>query len=109
MIIYPLVLRSCFQLGTHTLCVPVSLHATNRKQLCERLKKAKGVSAGAVVLLQGGEQKQRDCTDRDIVFRQVSKTYKHLVDNPAYIRERLILLGHKLNNKKISTRAKFCI
>lgn len=66
------IVPSCFQLGTHTLCVPVSLHATNRKQLCERLKKAKGVSAGAVVLLQGGEQKQRDCTDRDIVFRQES-------------------------------------
>ncbi|KAJ7374642.1 hypothetical protein OS493_004981 [Desmophyllum pertusum] len=63
---------SCYQLGTHTLSVPISLHTTNRKRLCERLKKAKGVPAGAIVLLQGGEQKQRDCTDADVVFRQES-------------------------------------
>lgn len=60
--------RSCFQLGSHTLAVPVSLHATNRKQLCDRLK---GVTAGAIVLLQGGEQLQQYCTDRDVLFRQV--------------------------------------
>lgn len=64
-------LRSCFQLGTHTLSVPVSLHATNRKRLCDCLKKAKGMPSGAVVLLQGGEQKQQYCSDRDILFRQV--------------------------------------
>ena len=65
-------LRSCFQLGTHTLSVPVSLHATNRKRLCDLLKKVKGVPSGAIVLLQGGEQKQQYCSDRDILFRQVN-------------------------------------
>lgn len=69
---FAFILRSCFQLGNHTLAVAVSLHATNRKRLCDRLKIAKGVSAGAIVLLQGGEQKQRYCTDTDIVFRQVN-------------------------------------
>ena len=64
-------LRSYFQLGSHTLAVPVSLHATNRKKLCERLKNVKDIPAGVIVLLQGGEQKQRDCTDADVVFRQV--------------------------------------
>lgn len=63
---------SCFQLGSHTLAVPVSLHATNRKKLCDRLKSANGVSDGAVVLLQGGEQQQQYCSDRDIIFRQES-------------------------------------
>lgn len=66
------VVPSCFQLGAHTLSIPVSLHATNRKRLCEQLKKLKGVPAGAMVLLQGGEQSQRYCTDTDVVFRQES-------------------------------------
>ena len=65
------ILRSCYQLGSHTLAVPVSLHSTNRKRLCERLKNAKEVPSGAIVLLQGGEQKQLYCTDRDVLFRQV--------------------------------------
>lgn len=63
---------SCYQLGSHTLAVPVSLHSTNRKHLCERLKNAKEVPSGAIVLLQGGEQKQLYCTDRDVLFRQES-------------------------------------
>lgn len=66
------VVPSCFQLGAHTLSIPVSLHATNRKRLCEHLKKLKGVPAGTMVLLQGGEQSQRYCTDTDVVFRQES-------------------------------------
>ena len=53
------------------LAVPVSLHSTNRKRLCERLKNAKEVPSEAIVLLQGGEQKQLYCTDRDVLFRQV--------------------------------------
>ncbi|XP_068696411.1 xaa-Pro dipeptidase-like isoform X1 [Montipora foliosa] len=63
---------SCFQPGSHTLAVPVSLHATNRKRLCDRLKSTKGVSNGAVILLQGGEQQQLYCSDRDVLFRQES-------------------------------------
>lgn len=61
---------SCFQLGPDGLSVPVSLHATNRARLCERLKNKK-VQSGAIVLLQGGDEKCRDDTDAEIVFRQV--------------------------------------
>ena len=50
----------------------MELFSTNRRRLCERLRARDDVpSAGAVVLLQGGEQKQQYCTDTDIVFRQV--------------------------------------
>ena len=48
----------------------MDLHVTNRTRLCERLK-SKRVEKGAIVLLQGGEQKCRDDTDAEIVFRQV--------------------------------------
>ena len=53
------------------MAVPVSLHATNRKKLCDRLLKQKDLPKGAIVVLQGGEQKQRYCTDCDVLFRQV--------------------------------------
>lgn len=66
------IVPSCFQLAAHTLSIPVSLHATNRKRLCQRLKTIEGVPSGAMVLLQGGEQSQRYCTDTDVVFRQES-------------------------------------
>lgn len=62
---------SCFQLGPDGLCVPVNLHATNRARLCERLK-SKSVENGAIVLLQGGEEKCRYDTDAEVVFRQES-------------------------------------
>jgi len=50
----------------------MELFSTNRQRLCERLRARDDVPSGAVVLLQGGEQKQRYCTDTDIVFRQES-------------------------------------
>ena len=78
-------LRSCYQLGTHTLSVPVSLHATNRKRLCDRLKKVQGVPSGAIVLLQGGEQKQQYCSDRDILFRQVNCFCQWTIKHPGYL------------------------
>ena len=54
--------------------MPVNLHATNRARLCERLK-SKSVENGAIVLLQGGEEKCRYDTDTEVVFRQVFELY----------------------------------
>lgn len=58
-------------MGPNCLSVPMKLFALNRQHLCERLRECKDIPRGAVVLLQGGEQTQRYCTDTDIVFRQV--------------------------------------
>uniref|UniRef100_A0A8D3CHW2 Xaa-Pro dipeptidase n=1 Tax=Scophthalmus maximus TaxID=52904 RepID=A0A8D3CHW2_SCOMX len=46
--------------------------AENRQRLCKGLKAKDGVVPKAVVVLQGGEQKQRCCTDTDLIFRQES-------------------------------------
>ena len=63
---------SCYQVGPQCLRVPMKLFALNRERLCERLRKRSGeVLPKSVVVLQGGEQQQRYCTDTDIVFRQV--------------------------------------
>ena len=43
-----------------------------------------------MVLLQGGEQSQRYCTDTDDVFRQVNYTCKDLTENQAYFRGELL-------------------
>lgn len=61
-----------FSLGNETLKVPLALFALNRRRLCERLRKNAAVQAGSVVVLQGGEEMQRYCTDTDLIFRQVS-------------------------------------
>lgn len=58
-------------MGQDTLSIPMELFAENRQRLCERLRAREDVKPGAVVVLQGGEQTQRYCTDTDIVFRQV--------------------------------------
>ncbi|XP_002735088.1 xaa-Pro dipeptidase-like [Saccoglossus kowalevskii] len=58
--------------GDHTLSVAMDLFATNRRRLCERLRAKEGIPKGAIVLLQGGETKQRYCSDTDEVFRQES-------------------------------------
>lgn len=63
-----------FSLGNETLKVPLALFALNRQRLCERLRKNGAVQAGSAVVLQGGEEMQRYCTDTSIVFRQVSCT-----------------------------------
>lgn len=64
--------RPSFWLGNETLKVPLALFALNRRRLCERLRKNPAVQAGSVVLLQGGEETQRYCTDTGVLFRQVS-------------------------------------
>ncbi|XP_005530175.1 PREDICTED: xaa-Pro dipeptidase [Pseudopodoces humilis] len=61
-----------FWLGNETLKVPVALFALNRRRLCERLRQNKDVQKNSLVLLQGGEETQRYCTDTGIVFRQES-------------------------------------
>uniref|UniRef100_A0A8C0GFS4 Xaa-Pro dipeptidase n=1 Tax=Chelonoidis abingdonii TaxID=106734 RepID=A0A8C0GFS4_CHEAB len=61
-----------FWLGNETLKVPAALFALNRKRLCDRLRENKDVQKNAIVLMQGGEEAQRYCTDTGIVFRQES-------------------------------------
>lgn len=63
--------RAVYWLGNDTLRVSADLFAENRRRLCAALKAKDGVLPQSVVVLQGGEQKQRYCTDTDIVFRQV--------------------------------------
>lgn len=63
-----------FSLGNETLKVPLALFALNRQRLCERLRKNGAVQAASAVVLQGGEEMQRYCTDTSIIFRQVSRT-----------------------------------
>ncbi|XP_068848253.1 xaa-Pro dipeptidase isoform X2 [Capricornis sumatraensis] len=61
-----------FWLGNETLKVPLALFALNRQRLCERLRKNPAVQAGSAVVLQGGEETQRYCTDTGVLFRQES-------------------------------------
>ncbi|KAG7467878.1 hypothetical protein MATL_G00136860 [Megalops atlanticus] len=61
-----------YWLGNDTLRVSAALFAENRHRLCQGLKAKEGVVPKSVVVLQGGEQKQRYCTDTDILFRQES-------------------------------------
>ncbi|XP_048461895.1 xaa-Pro dipeptidase [Rhincodon typus] len=61
-----------FSLGNETLRVPMALFALNRRRLCEQLRKNTEVPKKAVVVLQGGDELQRYCTDTGIVFRQES-------------------------------------
>lgn len=64
--------RPSFWLGNETLKVPLALFALNRRRLCERLRKNPAVQGGSAVVLQGGEETQRYCTDTGVIFRQVS-------------------------------------
>ncbi|XP_023851470.1 xaa-Pro dipeptidase [Salvelinus sp. IW2-2015] len=61
-----------YWLGKDTLRVSAALFAENRRRLCQGLKAKDGVAPKSVVVLQGGEQKQRYCTDTDMLFRQES-------------------------------------
>ena len=66
-----LITRSCFQLSSETLKVAMKLFANNRKRLCQKLKDNKTLQPNSVIVLEGGRQTARYCTDTDIVFRQV--------------------------------------
>ncbi|XP_010211818.1 PREDICTED: uncharacterized protein LOC104566704 [Tinamus guttatus] len=65
-------LMPSFWLGNETLRVPAALFALNRRRLCDRLRQNKDVQANSLVLLQGGEETQRYCTDTSVLFRQES-------------------------------------
>ncbi|XP_036417856.1 xaa-Pro dipeptidase [Colossoma macropomum] len=64
--------KAVYWLGNDTLRVSAALFAENRRRLCEGLRAKQGLQPKSLVLLQGGEQKQRYCTDTDVVFRQES-------------------------------------
>uniref|UniRef100_A0A2R8ME09 Xaa-Pro dipeptidase n=1 Tax=Callithrix jacchus TaxID=9483 RepID=A0A2R8ME09_CALJA len=68
----PAAVGPSFWLGNETLKVPLALFALNRQRLCERLRKNPAVQAGSLVVLQGGEETQRYCTDTGVLFRQES-------------------------------------
>uniref|UniRef100_H2MGT4 Xaa-Pro dipeptidase n=1 Tax=Oryzias latipes TaxID=8090 RepID=H2MGT4_ORYLA len=61
-----------YWLGNDTLRVSAALFAENRRRLCQGLQGKEGMLPKSVVVLQGGEQQQRYCTDTDVVFRQES-------------------------------------
>ncbi|XP_030649975.1 xaa-Pro dipeptidase [Chanos chanos] len=61
-----------YWLGNDTLRVSAALFAENRWRFCQGLKAKSELVPKSVVVLQGGEQKQRYCTDTDVVFRQES-------------------------------------
>lgn len=67
--------RPVYWLGNDTLRVSAALFAENRQRLCAGLKANDGLVPQSVVVLQGGEQKQRYCTDTDVLFRQVGSLY----------------------------------
>lgn len=65
-------------MGEHTLAVPASLFALNRNRLVERLRKNSNVKNDSIVVLQGGNDDTRYCTDNVPVFRQVTyKSHSH--------------------------------
>uniref|UniRef100_W5LNZ3 Xaa-Pro dipeptidase n=1 Tax=Astyanax mexicanus TaxID=7994 RepID=W5LNZ3_ASTMX len=64
--------KAVYWMGKDTLQVSAALFAENRRRLCAGLKGRQGLQPKSLVLLQGGEQKQRYCTDTDILFRQES-------------------------------------
>uniref|UniRef100_A0A3Q0R8T9 Peptidase D n=1 Tax=Amphilophus citrinellus TaxID=61819 RepID=A0A3Q0R8T9_AMPCI len=64
--------RPVHLLVNDTLRVSSALFAENQQWLCQGLKAKDGVTPKSVVVLQGGEQTQRYCTDTDVLFRQES-------------------------------------
>lgn len=61
-------------MGEHTLAVPAELFGLNRKRLLERLRANANINKDSIVLLQGGLEETRYCSDVGPVFRQVSQT-----------------------------------
>ncbi|KAK2847727.1 hypothetical protein Q7C36_009409 [Tachysurus vachellii] len=64
--------KAVYWLGKDTLRVSAALFTENRHRLCESLRSQESLQPNSVVVLQGGEQKQRYCTDTDQLFRQES-------------------------------------
>ena len=60
-------------MGAETLKVPMSLFSLNRQRLVKSLSDNPEIpNTGAVLLLEGGKQETRYCSDHEPVFRQVS-------------------------------------
>lgn len=71
-----------YDMGEHTLRIPMSLHRTNRQRLLARLselQKAGTLKQDSVVLLQGGSDVSRDSADTSWIFRQVGGS-RYLID-----------------------------
>lgn len=67
--------RPLFNMGANTLTVSMTLHATNRRRLCDKLAQADSQLAakpGTFVVLEGGKSTNRYCTDTENLFRQES-------------------------------------
>ncbi|KAK7866927.1 hypothetical protein R5R35_001664 [Gryllus longicercus] len=62
--------KPCYDMGPHTLQVPMDLFAENRRRLCARLRRRGDVPRGAVVLLQGGDGVSVYDSDIEYNFRQ---------------------------------------
>ena len=58
-------------MGLETLSVPMRLFGLNRERLCERLQALQDVPSSSIVLLEGGKQEMRYCSDHEPLFRQV--------------------------------------
>mmetsp|Transcript_128104 Transcript_128104/g.323417 ORF Transcript_128104/g.323417 Transcript_128104/m.323417 type:complete len:560 (-) Transcript_128104:111-1790(-) len=61
-----------FSMGEGTHRVPMTMHADNRARLCAALRARAEISAEAVVVLQGGEEKSVYDTDTNWSFKQES-------------------------------------
>ena len=59
-------------MGHDTYKIPMRLFGLNRERLRKRLKDNGSIPSGAVVLLEGGKESMRYCSDVTHVFRQVS-------------------------------------
>lgn len=63
-----------FSLGEGTYQVPMDLFALNRNRLCQQLKQLPDLPKNSVVVLQGGTEIPRYCTDTVYLFRQVASS-----------------------------------
>lgn len=66
---------SCFWMGNDTMKVPMRLFSLNRAKMCDLLKANGAVPDNAIVLLEGGKQEMRYCSDHEPLFRQVLCVY----------------------------------
>uniref|UniRef100_A0AAR2J663 Peptidase M24 domain-containing protein n=1 Tax=Pygocentrus nattereri TaxID=42514 RepID=A0AAR2J663_PYGNA len=91
-----------YWLGKDTLRVSAALFAENRRRLCEGLRAKQGLQPKSLVLLQGGEQKQRYCTDTDVVFRQIAEVLTNF--KPSVL---LTLRGVNTDSGSVTREASF--
>jgi Xaa-Pro dipeptidase len=61
-----------FWKGGQTLKVPMELFTLNRQRLCQALRSHPTLPSDSFVLLEGGTNEMRNCSDHEPVFRQES-------------------------------------